>query len=82
MSTSVIHPGTTPQAGRPGRFVGVAAAVLVAATTIGLVFAVNQANEPTVSPGSGQPAAQQNSAELNRVLAQIEAANQAAARAN
>ena len=49
MSTSVIHPGTTPQVGRSGRFLGLAAVGLAAIIALGFVFAVNQRNESTTS---------------------------------
>ena len=50
MSTSVIHPGTTPQTGRSGRFLGLAAGALAVVITLGFVFAVNQRN---ASPTAG-----------------------------
>ncbi len=49
MSTSVIHPGTTPQAGRSGRFIGLAAVALAAVIAVGFVLAANQRNENTVT---------------------------------
>jgi hypothetical protein len=96
MSTSVIHPGTTPKVGRSGRFLGLAAVGLAAVIALGFVFAVNQGNESTTSGlvdrasvaeterlqgladyYAGRDVANQP-AELKRLIAQIEAANQAA----
>jgi len=50
MSTSATQPGTTTRAGRSGRGLGIAAAVLAIVIAAGFVFAVNQGNEVS---GSG-----------------------------
>lgn len=49
MSTSVIHSGTTPQVGRSGRFLGMAAVALAVVIAGGFVFAANQRNDDSVS---------------------------------
>ncbi|MGH8914476.1 MAG: hypothetical protein ACRDZM_08175 [Acidimicrobiia bacterium] len=49
MSTRVIQPGTTPKAGRSGRFLGMAAVGLAVVIAGGFVFAANQRSEDTVS---------------------------------
>jgi len=49
MSTSATYSGTTTKAGRSGRGLGMAAVALAIVIATGVVFAVNQGNEATVS---------------------------------
>lgn len=49
MSASATYSGTTTKAGRSGRGLGMAAAALAVVIAAGVVFAVNQGNEATVS---------------------------------
>ena len=49
MSASATYSGTTTKAGRSGRGLGMAAVALAVVIATGVVFAVNQGNEATVS---------------------------------
>ena len=49
MSASATYSGTTTKAGRSGRGLGMAAAALAVVIAAGVVFAVSQGNEATVS---------------------------------
>lgn len=62
MSTSVTGPGTTPQVGRSGRFMGIAAVGLAAVIAIGVTFAVNQGTN--VSNSGAETASWQTRTEL------------------
>ena len=49
MSTSATQSGTTPRVKGSGRGLGIASAALAVVIAVGIVFAVNQGNEATVS---------------------------------
>ena len=72
MSASATYSGTTTKAGRTGRGLGMAAAALAVVIASGVVFAVNQGNEATVSNVDAQINEPAFQAESDRLTARAE----------